>query len=234
MRGGGDRGPRAGASLRDLKKDSTVFRLFRYIFKHYKVNFIVVLLCILVASLTSLASSLFTRTLIDDYITPMTAAAAPDFAPLAVALTKLGAIIFVGILAGYAQSLIMIHVGQGTMLRIRKDLFAHMETLPLQYFDNHSHGDIMSVYTNDVDTLRQVVGNSVPSLFRSLVTITATFVSMVVMSVPLAIVAALMAFLMYKVTTSLGKLSRKYFVERQRNLGRVNGFIEEMVSARRS
>ena len=233
MRGGGDRGPRAGASLRDLKKDSTVFRLFRYIFKHYKVNFIVVLLCILVASLTSLASSLFTRTLIDDYITPMTAAAAPDFAPLAVALTKLGAIILVGIIAGYAQSLIMIHVGQGTMLRIRKDLFAHMETLPLQYFDNHSHGDIMSVYTNDVDTLRQVVGNSVPSLFRSLVTITATFVSMVVMSVPLAIVAALMAFLMYKVTTSLGKLSRKYFVERQRNLGRVNGFIEEMVSGQK-
>jgi len=233
MRGGGDRGPRAGASLRDLKKDSTVFRLFRYIFKHYKVNFIVVLLCILVASLTSLASSLFTRTLIDDYITPMTAAAAPDFAPLAVALTKLGAIILVGIIAGYAQSLIMIHVGQGTMLRIRKDLFAHMETLPLQYFDNHSHGDIMSVYTNDVDTLRQVVGNSVPSLFRSLVTITATFVSMVVMSVPLAIVAALMAFLMYKVTTNLGKLSRKYFVERQRNLGRVNGFIEEMVSGQK-
>ena len=233
MRGGGDRGPRAGASLKDLKKDSTVFRLFRYIFKHYKVNFIVVLLCILVASLTSLASSLFTRTLIDDYITPMTAAAAPDFAPLAVALTKLGAIILVGIIAGYAQSLIMIHVGQGTMLRIRKDLFAHMETLPLQYFDNHSHGDIMSVYTNDVDTLRQVVGNSVPSLFRSLVTITATFVSMVVMSVPLAIVAALMAFLMYKVTTRLGKLSRKYFVERQRNLGRVNGFIEEMVSGQK-
>ena len=233
MRGGGDRGPRAGASLRDLKKDSTVFRLFRYIFKHYKVNFIVVLLCILVASLTSLASSLFTRTLIDDYITPMTAAAAPDFAPLAVALTKLGAIILVGIIAGYAQSLIMIHVGQGTMLKIRKDLFAHMETLPLQYFDNHSHGDIMSVYTNDVDTLRQVVGNSVPSLFRSLVTITATFVSMVVMSVPLAIVAALMAFLMYKVTTRLGKLSRKYFVERQRNLGRVNGFIEEMVSGQK-
>ena len=233
MRGGGDRGPRAGASLKDLKKDSTVFRLFKYIFKNYKVNFVVVLLCIVVSSITSLASSLFTRTLIDDYITPMTAAAAPDYAPLAVALAKLAAIILVGIIAGYAQSLIMIHVGQGTMLKIRKDLFAHMETLPLQYFDNHSHGDIMSVYTNDVDTLRQVVGNSVPSLFRSLVTITATFVSMVVLSVPLTVVAVLMAFLMYKVTTGLGKVSRKYFVERQRNLGRVNGFIEEMVSGQK-
>ena len=230
---GGDRGPRAGASLKDLKKDSTVFRLFKYIFMNYKVNFIVVLLCIVVSSVTSLASSLFTRTLIDDYITPMTAAAAPDYAPLAVALTKLGAIILVGIVAGYAQSLIMIHVGQGTMLRIRKDLFAHMETLPLQYFDNHAHGDIMSVYTNDVDTLRQVVGNSVPSLFRSLVTIVATFVSMVVLSIPLTVVAVLMAFLMYKVTTGLGKVSRKYFVERQRNLGRVNGFIEEMVSGQK-
>jgi len=231
--GGGDRGPRMGASLRDIKKDSTVFRLFRYIFRNYKVNFIVVLLCIVVSSLTSLASSLFTRSLIDDYITPMTAAAAPDYAPLAVALVKLGAIILVGIIAGYVQSLIMIHVGQGTMLSIRKDLFSHMETLPLKYFDNHSHGDIMSVYTNDVDTLRQVIGNSIPSLFRSVVTILATFVSMLVLSVPLTVVSVLMAFLMYKVTTGLGKLSKKYFVERQQNLGKVNGFIEEMVSGQK-
>ena len=231
--GGGDRGPRAGATLKDIKKDSSVFRLFRYIFKNYKVNFIVVLLCIVVSSLTSLASSLFTRSLIDDYITPMTATAAPDYAPLAVALVKLGAVILVGIIAGYAQSLIMIHVGQGTMLRIRKDLFSHMESLPLKYFDNHSHGDIMSVYTNDVDTLRQVIGNSIPSLFRSVVTILATFVSMLVLSIPLTLVSVLMAWLMYKVTTSLGKLSRKYFVERQENLGKVNGFIEEMVSGQK-
>ena len=231
--GGGDRGPRAGATLKDLKKDSTVFRLFRYILKNYKVSFVVVLLCIVVSSLTSLASSLFTRTLIDDYITPMTASAAPDYAPLAVALVKLAAVLLVGIIAGYAQSLIMIHVGQGTMLRIRKDLFSHMETLPLKYFDNHSHGDIMSVYTNDVDTLRQVIGNSIPSLFRSVVTILATFVSMLVLSLPLTLVAVAMAFLMYKVTTGLGKVSKKYFVERQRNLGRVNGFIEEMVSGQK-
>ena len=234
MRGSNaDRGPRVGASLKDLKKDATVFRLFRYIFRNYKVHFLVVVLCIIVSSLTSLASSLFTRSLIDDYITPMTAAAAPDFAPLAVALVKLAAVILVGIVAGYAQNLIMIKVGQGTMLQIRKDLFSHMETLPIQYFDNHSHGDVMSVYTNDVDTLRQVVGNSVPNLFKSLVTITATFISMLVLSLPLTLVSVVMAFLMYKVTTGLGKLSRKYFVERQRNLGRVNGFIEEMVSGQK-
>jgi len=231
--GGGDRGPRAGATLKDLKKDSTVFRLFRYIFKNYKVNFIVVTLCIIISSVTSLASSLFTRSLIDDYILPMTAAAAPDYAPLAVALAKLAAIILVGIVAGYAQTLIMIHVGQGTMLKIRKDLFSHMETLPLKYFDNHSHGDVMSVYTNDVDTLRQVIGNSIPSLFKSVVTILATFVSMLVLSLPLTVVSVVMAWLMYKVTTSLGKLSRKYFVARQQNLGQVNGFIEEMVSGQK-
>ena len=224
---------RAFINIKDLKKDSTVFRLFRYILKNYKVNFVVVTLCIIVSSITSLASSLFTRTLIDDYITPMTAAAAPDYAPLAVALAKLGAIILVGIVAGYAQTLIMIHVGQGTMLRIRKDLFSHMETLPLKYFDNHSHGDIMSVYTNDVDTLRQVIGNSIPSLFRSVVTILATFVSMLVLSLPLTVVSVVMAWLMYKVTTGLGKLSRKYFVARQQNLGQVNGFIEEMVSGQK-
>ena len=195
--GGGDRGPRAGATLKDLRKDSTVFRLFRYILRNYKVSFIVVLVCIVVSSLASLASSLFTRSLIDDYISPMTAAASPDYAPLAVALAKLAAVLLVGIVAGYAQSLIMNHVGQGTMLRIRKDLFSHMESLPLKYFDNHSHGDIMSVYTNDVDTLRQVIGNSVPNLFKSLVTILATFVSMLVLSVPLTVVAVLMAFLMY-------------------------------------
>ena len=232
-RPGQERGPRAGASLKDLKKDSTVFRLFRYIFRHYRVNFVVVTLCIVVSSVTSLASSLFIRSLIDDYILPMTAAAVPDYAPLGGALVKLGAVILAGILAGYAQTLIMIHVGQGTMLRIRRDLFTHMEKLPLQYFDTHSHGDIMSVYTNDVDTLRQVVGNSVPNLFKSLVTILATFVSMLVLSVPLTVVSVLMAILMYKVTTGLGKLSRKYFVQRQQNLGRVNGFIEEMVSGQK-
>lgn len=234
MRGpAGDRGPRTGASLKDLKKDSTVWRLFKYVFRHYKVNIGIVLVCIVVSSLASLASSLFTRTLIDDYITPLTGALSPDYGPLAVALLKLAGVLLAGIVAGYAQSLIMIHVGQGTLLSLRKDLFSHMEKLPLRYFDSHSHGDIMSVYTNDVDTLRQVVGSSVPNLFKSLVTILATFVSMLVLSLPLTLVSVFMAWLMYRVTTSLGKLSKKYFVERQQNLGKVNGFIEEMVSGQK-
>ena len=223
------RAPHSGATLKGLRQSKTVWRLFKYIFRHYKVHVGFALLCILVSSVTSLASSLFTRTLIDDYIAPMTG----DYGALAVALWKLGAILLAGIAAGYAQNLIMIGVGQGTMLGLRKNLFRGMQRLPLGYFDSHSHGDIMSVYTNDVDTLRQVIGNSVPNLFKSVVTIVATFISMVVMSLPLTLVAVVMAFLMYKVTTSLGKVSKKYFTERQQNLGAVNGFIEEMVSGQR-
>ena len=232
---GGDR-PRGGATLKDLKNIGTVRRLFKFIFANYKVSIIVVLACIVISSVTSLASSLFTRTLIDDYIVPMLSAPAglgPDYHPLAVALVKLAAILLAGIVAGYAYNMIMIFVGQGTMRKLRESVFNHMETLPLQYFDNHAHGDIMSVYTNDIDTLRQVIGSSVPRLFQSLITITATFVSMLVLSLPLTLVSVVVAIAMFRVTTALGKVSRKYFTERQKNLGIVNGFIEEMVSGQK-
>ena len=241
---GGEKAPKFGASLKDLKKDSTVFRLFRFIFKNYKIHFGVVLFCIAVSSLTSLVTSLFTRTLIDDYIAPMLAAprvstlfgdigAGPDYRPLALALFKVGAILLAGIIAGYVSNLIMIRVGQGTMKRLRDNVFCTMEKLPLRYFDSHSHGDIMSVYTNDIDTLRQVISSTVPNLFKSVITIFATFVSMLVLSLPLTVVAVCMAFVIYRVTTGLGKRSRRFFVERQKNLGSVNGFIEEMVSGQK-
>ena len=219
-------GPRGGATLKDLKNSGSVLRLLRLLLKTYKVSFGVVIVCIAVSAVTSLASSLFTRSLIDDYITPMLSVAIPDYGPLA-------AIILAGIIAGYVSSILMIRVGQGTMKRIREDLFRHMEDLPLKFFDSHSHGDLMSVYTNDVDTLRQVIGNTLPNLFSSVVTIIATLVSMLVLSIPLTLVSVVMAFLMYKVTTFFGKLSRKYFTERQKNLGIVNGFIEEMVSGQK-
>ena len=233
MRGGG------GATLKDLRNIGTVKRLFAFIMKNYKVHIGVVLVCIVISSVTSLASSLFTRSLIDDYITPMLSSSAlgsalgPDYHPLAIALVKLGAIILAGVIAGYAYSMIMIFVGQGTMRKLRESLFYKMEKLPLSYFDSHAHGDIMSVYTNDIDTLRQVIGNSVPRLFQSLITIVATFISMIVLSIPLTVIAVIMAFVMFKVTTSLGKISRKYFTERQKNLGIMNGFIEEMVSGQK-
>jgi len=222
-----------GASISDLKGAASVWRLFSLIFKHYKVGLLVVAACIVVSTLATLASTLFTKTLIDDYILPMANSGSSDFSPLAVALAKLTAVLLVGVAASYSYNLIMIHVGQGTMLRLRKSLFSHMESLPLKYFDDNSHGDIMSVYTNDVDTLRQVIGSTLPRLFQSVMTIVSTFVSMIVLSLPLTLVSILLAFMMFKVTTGLGKLSRKYFTARQRNLGRMNGFIEEMVSGQK-
>ena len=225
-----------------MKSKSTVFRLFAYVFRYYKGYMALGFVCIIVSSLTSLASSLFTRTLIDDYITPMLnrpdslfgdVGLGPDYHPLALALLKLAVVIVVGLVAGFVYSLLMIKVGQGTMKRLREDLFAHMEKLPIGYFDSHSHGDIMSVYTNDIDTLRGVVGDTVPRLLQSVVTIFATLVSMLVMNLPLTLVSVLIAFVMYRITTSLGKLSKKYFKQRQENLGIVNGFIEEMVSGQK-
>ena len=222
-----------GAGIGDLKGAKSVWRLFSLIFKRYKLALLVVAACIVASTLATLASTLFTKTLIDDYILPMVGSGSSDFSPLARALLKLAAVLLVGTAASYAYSLIMIHVGQGTMLTLRKTLFSHMETLPLKYFDDNSHGDIMSVYTNDVDTLRQVIGSTLPRLFQSVMTIVSTFVSMIVLSLPLTLVSIFLAFVMFKVTTSLGKLSRKYFTARQRNLGKMNGFIEEMVSGQK-
>ena len=234
MRGGVREPHMSRADLKkSLGKDSTVWRLFGFIFKNFKVRFGVVLVCIVISALTTLASSLFTRTLIDDYIAPMLSQATPDFSPLALALVKLAAVLLLGVAASYSYNLIMIFVGQGTMLKLRQGLFSHMEDLPLSYFDSHSHGDIMSVYTNDVDTLRQVIGNTVPNLFQSLITLFSTFVSMIVLSLPLTLVSLCMAALTVWVTGKLGGMSRKYFVERQKSLGAVNGFIEEMVSGQR-
>ena len=227
-----------------MKKTGTVARLFAYIFKHYRIRLGIVALCILVSALTSLATSLFTRTLIDDYISPMLSGpqvqglfagvgVGPDYGPLAMALVRLAAIILVGVVAAYTYNIIMIFVAQGTMKGLRTEGFARMEKLPLSWFDSHSHGDIMSVYTNDIDTLRQVIGNSAPRLLQSIVTIVATFVSMIVMNIPLTLLSIGIAALMFVVTRKLGGISRKYFTERQRNLARVNGFIEEMVSGQR-
>ena len=234
MRGGVREPHMSRAELKkSLGKGSTVWRLFGFIFKNYKIRFGVVLVCIVISALTTLASTLFTRTLIDNHITPLLSQAVPDFSPLAVALVKLAAVLLLGVVASYSYNLIMIFVGQGTMLKLRQGLFSHMEDLPLSYFDSHSHGDIMSVYTNDVDTLRQVIGNTVPNLFQSLITLISTFISMVVLSLPLTLVSVCMAALTVWVTTSLGKISRAHFVERQKALGAVNGFIEEMVSGQR-
>ncbi len=231
----GDRGAAAtsAAQMSRGEKLSTVARLFRLIFKQSRWRIAIVLLCILISTLATLASTLFTRSLIDKYIAPMLGAANPDYQPLAMALIKLSVVLIIGAAAAYLYNLIMIYVSQGTLKTLRYTLFEHMERLPLSYFDSRSHGDIMSVYTNDVDTLRQVIGQSIPRLFQSLVTIISTLVSMVALSLPLSAISIAMAIIMYFTTRKLGELSKKYFTQRQKNLGAVNGYIEEMVQGQR-
>ena len=214
-------------------KKATLLRLFKYVMRNYKFSFMVVFTCIIVSSVATLTSTLFTQKLIDDYIVPLTESTSPDFSPLAMALLKLAAVLVVGVICSYAYNRIMIGVSQGTMLRLRKDMFSHMESLPIQYFDTHSHGHIMSNYTNDVDTLRQVISSSLPSAFSSLITLVLTFTSMVVLSIPLSIVSLVMAVVMAFATARLGKMSRKHFVDQQTNLAAVNGFIEEMMTGQK-
>ncbi|MBP5386566.1 MAG: ABC transporter ATP-binding protein [Prevotella sp.] len=214
-------------------RKGTLLRLFRFVMKYYRFSFLVVFACIIVSSVATLMSTLFTRTLIDDYIQPLKGVDNPDFSPLAVALLKLGAVLVVGVACSYAYNRIMINVSQGTMLRLRKSMFGHMQKLPVSYFDTHSHGDIMSTYTNDIDSLRQVISSSLPSAFSSLITLTITFISMVALSLPLTGVSILMAVVMAFATTRLGKMSRKHFVGQQQNLAAVNGFIEEMMTGQK-
>lgn len=210
-----------------------VKRIFGYVTRNYKLSLGVVMLCIIINSVTTLVSTLFTRTLIDDYIVPLTQSENPDFAPLARTLFTLAAVLIVGIICSYVNNRLMINVGQGTLLRLRTDLFEHMEQLPICYFDSHAHGDIMSVYTNDVDTLRQLIGQSIPSVFSSLITISITFVSMCVLSWPLTLLVVLMTSVMVFVTRVLGNRSARHFKARQQNLGAMNGYIEELLTGQK-
>ena len=216
-----------------VNKRSTLLRLFKIVMKHYKFSFVAVAVCIVVTSCTTLASTLFTRTLIDDYITPMVGQAHPDYGPLGQTLLQLGIVLTFGALCSYLHSRLMINVTQGTMLRLRISTFEHMEALPIKYFDTHSHGNVMSTYTNDVDTLRQMISNSLPQAFNSLITLGITFASMIVMSVPMTIMSIVMALVMAWSTTYLGKRSRKHFRVQQQKLAEVNGFIEEMMTGQK-
>ena len=214
-------------------KRDVLWRMTTFVWRHYKWSMAVVLVCVVVASLTSLVSSLFTRTLIDDYIVPLTQVDNPQYASLAQALFKLGLVLLAGTVCSYAYNRLMISISQGTMLRLRKAVFERMEQLPLSYFDQRSHGDMMSVYTNDVDSLRQMISTAMSQVFSSVVTIVATFTSMVVLSIPLTLVSVLMAFLMVLVSGWLGRRSRSYFRAQQQSLAQVNGFIEEMMTGQK-
>lgn len=233
-RGGGP-GQRAQAGFQKMNKEqrSTLLRLLRLVLEHYKWMVLTVLVCIAISSVTSLASTLFTRTLIDDYVVPLTQVDNPQYASLLQALLKLGLVLLLGVICSYTYNRLMIYVSQGTQLRLRKQLFERMERLPLSYFDTHSHGEMMSTYTNDVDSLRQVISTSMAQVFNSLITIVVTFTSMLVLSVPLTLVSIFIAVLMSIATTQLGKWSRGYFRTQQESLAGVNGFIEEMMTGQK-
>ena len=232
-RGGPGQRAQAGFQKINRQQRTTLRRLFGFVIHHYKGFIAIVLLCIVVSSVTSLVSSLFTRTLIDDYVVPLTQADNPEYASLLQALFKLGLVLLFGVVCSYAYNRLMIEVSQGTMLRLRKQLFQHMEKLPISYFDTHPHGELMSVYTNDVDSLRQVISTSMAQVFNSVITIAVTLVSMLVLSVPLTLVSILMAVVMMIATTKLGTWSRGYFRTQQESLARVNSFIEEMMTGQR-
>lgn len=232
-RGTAQRGMNSGFQRATTEQKAVVWRLTKYVLASYKWHIVLVLVCIVVSSLASLASSLFMRTLIDDYIVPLTEATNPEYASLAQALFRLGLVLLLGVVCSYTYNRLMISVSQGTMLRLRKSLFDHMQKLPVSYFDQHAHGDTMSVYTNDVDSLRQMISTSLAQVFNSIITIVATFVSMVVLSIPLTFVSVAMAVVMMITTTKLGSRSRKHFKVQQQSLANVNGFIEEMMTGQK-
>ena len=208
-------------------------RIMAEVFQHYLPHCILVLICIVVSALANVQASLFLQTLIDDYIIPMTQQQDPSFAPLAGALMRVGCIYVVGILAAWLNARIMVNVTQGTLRNLRIQLFTHMESLPIRYFDTHPHGDIMSVYTNDVDTLRQMLSQSSPQLVSSAITIVSVFASMCMLSWQLTIVTMLMVALMMFCSKKITQQSGKFFIAQQRDLGKVNGYIEEMMEGQK-
>jgi ATP-binding cassette subfamily B protein len=230
--GGGRR--MAGRPRPKVENPGLLFkRIMRYVFQYYGIHMIVVLICIVLSVVANLQGTMFTRTLIDNYITPMIGQPDPDFGPLMQAMLRVAMFYGIGIAAAFTQQVTMVHVNQGTLKRLREDLFDHMESLPIKYFDTHAHGDIMSVYTNDIDTLRQMISQSIPQMFNSAITIISILSMMLLLSVPLTIVTLCMVVLMLFLTAQVTKRSGSNFVEQQRNIGKLNGFIEETMTGQK-
>ncbi len=227
MRGGMPKGKK-------IENPGKVFkRLMKYVAKSYGPHLVIVAVLIFVSVLANVQGTMFIQSLIDDYIQPMLTTQEPDFGPLAGAIMRVAGFYLIGVAAAYIYNRIMINVTQGVLRNLRNDLFSHMETLPIKYFDTHSHGDIMSVYTNDTDTIRQMVSQSMPQVFNSAITIVSVFISMVILSVPLTIVTLVMVAVMLVVTAKTAGISGRYFLQQQRDIGKVNGFIEEMMEGQK-
>ena len=221
----------AGVKVKNPMK--TLKRLIGLIMKKYKFHMIFVFIFILLSVFANVQGTLFIQTLIDDYITPMIGQPNPDFTPLLMAIARVAVFYLLGAGATFAYSKIMVYVTQGTMRDLRCDIFSHMESLPIKYFDTHKHGDIMSVYTNDVDTLRQMISQSLVQIFSSVITIVSVLASMIVLSIPLTLLTLFMVFVMLFVVKNLAGKSGKYFLAQQTDLGKENGYIEEMMKGQK-
>ncbi len=209
-------------------------RLLSYVLKEYKFLFVIVVICIFISSLSNVAGTLFLRNLIDDYITPLlNKTGAADFGPLLKAILTIASIYLVGVLTNYVFNRIMIVISQGSLKKIRDDMFAHMETLPISHFDTHSHGELMSLYTNDTDSLRQMISQSIPQLLASVITIVSVFFSMIFLSIPLTIVQMIAISVMFYVIKVIGGKSGLYFGLQQRDIGKLNGYVEEMMEGQK-
>lgn len=228
----GPRGPRGPKPK--IKNPGKLFaRLMGFIFKKYLPACIIVVICIFVSVLANVQGTMFTKNLIDDYIVPLLKTGNPDYGPLLAAMGRVAVFYGIGVISTFAYSKIMIYVSQGTIKNLRVELFSHMQDLPIRYFDSHAHGDIMSIYTNDIDTLRQLICQSLPQILNSAITVVSVFVSMVILNIPLTILTIVMVIVTTVVTKKFAGFSSRYFLAQQRDLGKVNGFIEEMLNGQK-
>lgn len=226
---GGPRGPKP-----KIKNPGKLFaRLMGFIFKKYLPACIIVVICIFVSVLANVQGTMFTKNLIDDYIVPLLKTGNPDYGPLLAAMGRVAVFYGIGVISTFAYSKIMIYVSQGTIKNLRVELFSHMQDLPIRYFDSHAHGDIMSIYTNDIDTLRQLISQSLPQILNSAITVVSVFVSMVILNIPLTVLTIVMVIVTTVVTKKFAGFSSRYFLAQQRDLGKVNGFIEEMLNGQK-
>ncbi|WP_405353972.1 ABC transporter ATP-binding protein [Ruminococcus sp.] len=230
---GGGRRRQMGAKPKVKNPGKILGRILGYTFKNYKIHMIIVFICIIVSVLANVQGTLFIQSLIDDYITPLMNTSSPDFTPLLMAIARVAGFYLLGAASTFAYSKLMVYVTQGTMRNLRIDIFSHMESLPIKFFDTHSHGDIMSVYTNDIDTLRQMISQSMVQLFSSAITIISVLVSMISISIPLTLLTLVMVAVMFIVSGKIGGKSSKYFTAQQDDLGKVNGYIEEMMNGQK-
>ena len=227
-------GNRRGMPRPKIENPGALFlRLMGYVFKYYPVHMVTVFVCILITVAANIQGTFFTKNLIDLYIQPMLDGKIDGFEPLLGAIGKVAVFYALGALAAYIQARVMVYINQGTLRRLREELFTHMESLPIKYFDTHAHGAIMSIYTNDIDTLRQMISQSIPQLISSVITIFSVLISMFILSVPLTFVTLFMVGVMLFCSAMATKASGKNFVEQQKNLGALNGYIEEMMTGQK-